>query len=138
MRIIESTKITDQSKWEKTPMSMPLTKVADIRQRVITNLEIWAERIKSYDVEAELGFGKCMGFSDSKSVSGWDDFADSVDNYMADNVQAIYDGLSISHKLAVDNKHLGAVWRSNRQNLDDLYEEALLIFEIALRRRGLL
>ena len=44
-----------------------------------------------------------------------------VENNLAINVQAIYEGLKHPQQLAIDHFHLAAVWRSNRSNLEDDY-----------------
>lgn len=72
----------------------------------------------------------------------WGNFADdeleTIENNLARAVDAIVDGLSNSQRLAVHYYHLGAVWRSNRTNILNDYEQALRLIEMGLRKRGML
>lgn len=94
---------------------------------------LWMNR----DNSKQLGFGNCAGFNTS-SRSSLDDLLSKVDQNMAINVQAIYEGLPHSQQLAIDHFHLAAVWRSNRTNIEDDYANALDGLKKGLVKRGLI
>ena len=110
--------------------------IVDNSRKVKEALDVWA---KSMDDDFNcLSYARSMGFANGGSVGDWEDFEHSVDKNMADNVQAIYDGLQERMQLAIDHFHLAAVWRSNRTRLEDDYGDALIQIEIGLRKRGLI
>ena len=111
--------------------------INDLDYKVKEALTIWSEWMRRGNTK-EQGYGRCSGFTTDSSVSGWDDFEMKVENNLAINVQAIYEGLKHPQQLAIDHFHLAAVWRSNRSNLEDDYANALIGMQIGLRRRGLL
>lgn len=115
-----------------------MRKIADSEQKVKDALQVWVDWMRRDRSESELGFGRCVGFDGGGGTSSWDDFARKVDNNMAINVQAIYDGLTFNQRIAVDHFNLGAVWKSNRFNIEDEYATALIAIEIGLRRRMLI
>lgn len=109
----------------------------DIDHKIKDALEIWADW-QRHGSDNKLGYGRCVGFEGASNVSGWDDFEHKVDKNMAINVQAIYEGLTQFQQIAIDHFHLSAVWRSNRDSLEEEYSNALMCMEIGLRRRGLI
>jgi hypothetical protein len=112
-------------------------KFSDAEFKTKEALAVWVNWMQQGD-EKRLGYGKCAGFSQVSAVSGWDDFERKVESNLAINVQAIYEGLKISQRLAIDHFHLAAVWLSNRTNIEDDYADALISMQIVLRRRGLI
>lgn len=117
---------------------MSAHRFADNAQKVKDALEVWAESLKNDSShERALGHGRCTGFASGGGSSTWEDFAAKVDKNMAINVQAIFEGLKPPQQLAVSHFHLAAVWKSQRYKLEDCYADALVVIEIALRRRGL-
>lgn len=60
----------------------------------------------------------------------------------AEAIEAILDPesklVTTSQRLSVHHFHLGAVWRSNRTNIAEDYQQALQIIEINLRKRNLI
>jgi hypothetical protein len=117
---------------------MTVHKMSVNAEKVKDALELWAESVKNYNgQERQLGYGRCVGFA-SGGTSSWEDFAAKVDKNMAVNVQAIYDGLEHPQQLAVDYFHLSATIKPQRYKIEDCYADALVVIEIALRRRGLI
>lgn len=108
------------------------------QDKVKEALSVWAEWMQGGD-EKRLGYGHSVGFNNaSHGVSSWDDFERRVEKNLAINVQAIYEGLPHPQQLAIDHFHLSAVWQFNRVRIEDVYADALIAMEVALRRRGLI
>lgn len=113
-------------------------RINDNEFKVKEALQVWTDWMKQDRLESSLGYGRCVGFDGGGNTSSWDDFERKVENNMAINVQAIYEGLKHAQQLAIDHFHLAAVWKSNRTNIENDYSTALLAIEIGLRRRGLI
>jgi hypothetical protein len=111
--------------------------ITDDLKAVKDALEVWARWMQRDDTD-KLGYGQVgVGFN-TRSVSGWDDFARRVDKNMAINVMALYEDLSSPQQMAVDHFHLAAVWRPQRFDLDECYEQALAVILKGLKRRALI
>lgn len=117
---------------------MTIHKFSDSEVKVKNALDVWAEWSQRDQTEVSLGYGRCVGFDNGSSTKSWDDFEHKVEKNLAINVQAIYEGLNQPQQMAVDHFHLSAVWKPQRYRIEDAYAEALMVIEIALRRRGLL
>lgn len=117
---------------------MSFHKISDNEVKVKDALNVWADWMKRDRQEELLGYGRCVGFAAGGGTSSWEDFERNVENNMAVNVQAIYDGLKHPQQMAIDHFHMSAVWKPQRYTIEDAYSEALIAIEIALRRRGLI
>ena len=111
--------------------------VADIDFRLKEAMDIWVEWMHRSDNKS-LGFGRCSGVDTSSSVSGWNEFERSVEKDTALNVQAVYEGLPLPQRLAIDHFHLAAVWRSNRSSLEADYTKAMAGMAKGLQKRNIL
>lgn len=117
---------------------MTIHKIADNQHKVKDALLVWSKWMNNDRDSKALGYGKCAGFDIGGNTSSWDEFERKVENNLAINVQAIYEGLKNSQQIAIDHFYLAAVWKSNRTSLEDDFASALIGIEIGLRRRGLL
>ena len=117
---------------------MTVHKITDNEYKVKEALNVWSEWMQQDRDAIAMGYGKCSGFDIGGSTSSWSDFERKVENNLAINVQAIYEGLKHTQQIAIDHFHLAAVWKSNRGSLENDYADALIGIEIGLRRRGLL
>jgi len=116
---------------------MEQAEITDELKAVKDALDVWAKWMNR-DESDKLGYGASgVGFN-SRSVSGWDDFARRVDKNMAINVMALYEDLSDTQQMAIDHFHLAAVWRPQRFSLEECYEQALAIIMKGLKRRALI
>lgn len=103
--------------------------------RVKEALDVWSHWIRRDD--ANLGYPDHSAGFTYGNLNSFEDMTYELDNTVANAVDAIIDGLSLSQKLAVYHFHLSAVWRSNRTRIEDDYADALMIIELGLRKRGL-
>lgn len=111
--------------------------ISDNQFKVKEALTAWAEWQRSDNLR--LGYpSKSLMLSSGGGSSTFEDMIDTLDNSIAQAVEAILEGLSISQRMAVHHYHLNAVYRSNRSNIEDDYSTALMVIEFQLRRRGLL
>ncbi len=117
---------------------MTVHRMSDAEEKVKDALNVWAKSMEDDNAYEQLGYGRCVGFVSGGSVSGWEDFERRCDKTMAENVAGIYSGLTQPQQMAIDHFHLSAVWKPQRYKIEDVYTEALIAIEIALRRRGLI
>ena len=111
--------------------------ISDDLKAVKDALNVWARWMKRDDSD-RLGYGQAAVGFNTRSVSGWDDFARRVEKNMAINVMALYEDLSSPQQMAVDHFHLAAVWRPQRYSVEECYAQAMAIIEKGLKRRGLI
>lgn len=105
-------------------------------QRVKYYLEIWREWML-HD-EHKLGFPKKSLCMVAGGLSDFEDLADEVDHTNALAMDAIISGLSMSQQIAINHFHLAAVWKSSRQLLEEVYQDALISIERGLNLKGLI
>ncbi len=86
----------------------------------------------------ELGYGSVMGFVNGGSVSNWEDLEDSANHVIIGAIDGIFDGLNPLQKSAMLYYHGLAVFKSNRVDMSEVYEEAIAVVERVLKKRGLL
>jgi len=67
----------------------------------------------------------------------FDQMCDSMEVRCAEVVDALVHDLPIDERIAVHHVHLGAVWRLNRQRMEDVYERARQGLSDGLYRRGI-
>jgi hypothetical protein len=109
--------------------------IHDDNARVKECLDIWARWWKRG--EGGMGIQGPAGFN-SGGLQSWEELQRSGDNYVAENVNAIYEDLHINHRVAIDQYHIAAVWASKRTCIADDYEAALVIVSKSLRKRGVM
>ena len=115
-----------------TAMNLPYFDDSDVK--VKEALKIWADCLKVHDFR-ELGYSEPNIYYLKTGYSSDEDEETSVNNNIAVNVQAVYDGLSKVQKLSIDHFHLSAVWHPNRYNILDIYATAILAMKRGLRSR---
>ena len=113
--------------------------ITDNERKVKEALEIWAEWM-SHDDE-KLGYPS-HSLVVLSGGGAWGNYIEDqkveFDQKTAEAVDALYDSLTTSQRIAIDHFHIAAVWTSNRTNIADDYAHALMRIEIGLRDRGLI
>lgn len=105
-------------------------------QRIKYYLEIWREWMLIDDIH--LGYPKKSLCMMTGGLSSFEDLADQMDNTNALAMDAIISNLPMSQQIAVNHFHLAAVWRSSRQMLEEVYQDALKSIEHGLNKKGLI
>ena len=115
---------------------MKLDYLDDTDLKVKEVLDIWAIWMH-VDDKNHLGFTQCMIYYLVTGYSDVDDAELRDNKNKAVTAQAIYEGLSIPQKLAINHFHLSAVWHPQRYKIEDAYASAIEAMTNGLRRRGI-
>lgn len=105
-------------------------------QRIKYYLEIWREWMLRDDIH--LGYPKKSLVMMTGGLSSFEDLEDQLDNTNALAMDAIISNLTMSQQIAVSHFHLASVWRSSRQMLEEVYQDALEAIERGLNLKGLI
>jgi hypothetical protein len=114
--------------------------ISDNAYKVKDALDVWADWYKSDDSIACLGVEISSIYGDPVSVKSWADLEHSGDVYLAENMNALIDGLPGHYQTAVFNVHIAQVFSSKRRDYDQEadYDNAIFALAIGMRKRYLL
>ena len=115
-------------------MNLPYFDDTEIKVKDV--LDIWANWMQIDDSQ-HLNYSRCMIYHLGGSNGDKDDAELRDNKNKAINAQAIYEGLSLAQKLAINHFHLSAVWRPQRYKIEDAYASAIEAMTKGLRRRGI-
>jgi hypothetical protein len=107
---------------------------ADHHPRLDWHLDNWARYMRAGNSE-ELAC-QAAGIWQASSPD-FDQLADAMELRCAEAVDAIVGSLPVDERVALYHVHLGAVWRLNRQRMEDAYERARQCISDGLHRRGI-
>lgn len=103
--------------------------------RIKYYLEVWKNWMLRD--EHQLGYPKKSIYCTANSMASFEDMADQIDYSDALAMDAIISGLPMSQQIAVNHFTLAAVWKSNREILEEVYADALKAIERGLNLRGM-
>ena len=115
---------------------MNLPYLDDTEMKVKYILDVWASWMR-VDDKNHLGFTQCMIYYTATGYGSLDDAELRDNKNKAVTAQAIYEGLSLPQKLAINHFHLSAVWHPQRYKIEDAYASAIEAMTKGLRRRGI-
>ena len=115
---------------------MKLDYLDDTDLKVKEVLDVWAIWMH-IDDNQHLNYSRCMIYYLSSSNSDVDDAELRDNKHKAETADAIFQGLSIPQKLAINHFHLSAVWHPQRYKIEDAYASAIEAMTNGLRRRGI-
>ena len=115
---------------------MKLDYFDDTDLKVKDILDVWAHWMR-IDDNQHLGYSRCMIYHLGGSSLDSDDAELRANKKNAEAAQAVYQGLTLPQKLAINHFHLSAVWKPQRYKIEDAYASAIINMTKGLRRRGL-
>lgn len=112
-------------------MNAPL-RLTNEHPRLDWHLQNWAEWMRS----GSTTHLRCATMRGASGSADFDDMVQGEDRRVAKVVDACIGDLSQVEQCALRNKHLGELWRANREPIAIAYERARLRLSGQLRRRG--